>query len=77
MHICDEYCFHKKVSLRFDIKCFMKKTALLVLTLLLIIAAQAQQRDRLAELNVLCLNAFVTYTSVAPDGTLWMATHCG
>ena len=51
MHICDEYCFHKKVSLRFDIKYFMKKTALLVLTLLLIIAAQAQQRDRLAELQ--------------------------
>lgn len=50
-HICDEYCFYKKVSLSSDIICFMKKTALLFLTLLLIIAAQAQQRDRLAELQ--------------------------
>ena len=24
-----------------------------------------------------CRNEFVTYTSVAPDGSLWMATHCG
>ena len=35
---------------------------------------QAQQRDRLAELNPMTRNPFVTYTSVAPDGSLWMAT---
>lgn len=37
---------------------------------------QAQERDRLAELPVECLNPAVTYTSVAPDGSLWMVTHC-
>ena len=37
----------------------------------------SQQRDRLAELNVVCRNEAVTHTSVAPDGTLWMATGCG
>ena len=35
---------------------------------------QAQPRDRLAELNPMTRNPFVTYTSVAPDGSLWMAT---
>jgi len=55
----------------------MRKTLLIFLTLLLSVAVQAQQRDRLAELDVVCRNAFVTYPSVAPDGTLWMATHCG
>ena len=50
---------------------------LLLLTLLLPTTADAQQRDRLAELNVACLNEFLTYTSVAPDGSLWMATMCG
>ena len=50
---------------------------LLFLALLLPTTADAQQRDRLAELNVACLNEFVTYTSVAPDGSLWMATDCG
>jgi len=55
----------------------MKKTALILVSFLLVVAMQAQQRDRLAELNVVCRNAFVTHTSVASDGTLWMATHCG
>lgn len=55
------------------------KYSLLILSLLLAatMQVQAQQRDRLAELNVVCRNAIVTYTSVAPDGTLWMATMCG
>ena len=35
---------------------------------------QAQQHDRLAELNPMTRNPFVTYTSVAPDGSLWMVT---
>ncbi len=39
-------------------------------------SVQAQERDRLAELPVECLNPAVTYTSVAPDGSLWMVTHC-
>lgn len=55
----------------------MKKIVLILLSLLLVVTAKAQQRDRLAELNLVCRNAFVTHTSVAPDGTLWMATMCG
>lgn len=56
----------------------MKRPFLLALALLLLAtAARGQQRDRLAELEVLCRNEAVTYTSVAPDGTLWMATNCG
>lgn len=56
----------------------MKRPFLLALALLLLATvAQAQQRDRLAELEVACRNEAVTYTSVTPDGTLWMATHCG
>ncbi len=47
------------------------------ITLLLTVSAQAQQRDRLGELDVVCRNEWVTHTSVAPDGTLWMATECG
>ena len=39
-------------------------------------SVQAQERDRLTELPVECLNPAVTYTSVAPDGSLWMVTHC-
>ena len=56
----------------------MKKTALfLMFVLTLSQMGWAQQRDRLAELNVVCRNEIVTHTSVAPDGTLWMATMCG
>ncbi len=55
----------------------MIKKTILIIALLLATVAQAQQRDRLAELEVVCRNEAVTYTSVAPDGTLWMATLCG
>lgn len=55
----------------------MKKTLLVFITLLLAVSVQAQQRDRLGELDVVCRNEIVTHTSVAPDGTLWMATRCG
>ena len=55
----------------------MKKTLLVLITLLLAVSVQAQQRDRLGELDVVCRNEWVTHTSVAPDGTLWMATECG
>ncbi len=55
----------------------MKKSALTLLVLLLAVVTQAQQRDRLGELDVVCRNEWVTYTSVAPDGTLWMTTNCG
>ena len=55
----------------------MKKIVLLLTIFQLTICVQAQQRDRLAELNVVCRNEFVTYPSVAPDGSLWMATMCG
>ena len=55
----------------------MKKTVLF-LTLMLTFSqlGWAQQRDRLAELNVVCRNWAVTHTSVAPDGSIWMATMC-
>ena len=53
------------------------KKSILIIALLLATVARAQQRDRLAELEVACRNEAVTYTSVAPDGTLWMATLCG
>lgn len=53
------------------------RTPLLLATLLLSLAVHAQQRDRLAELNVVCRNPYVTHTSVAPDGSLWMVTRCG
>lgn len=56
----------------------MKKAVLfLALMVALLQMGWAQQRDRLAELNVICRNEMVTHTSVAPDGTLWMATMCG
>ncbi|MBO7493286.1 MAG: hypothetical protein J6T87_03995 [Bacteroidales bacterium] len=54
-----------------------KKTLLVLITLLLAVSVQAQQRDRLGELDVVCRNEWVTHISVAPDGTLWMATECG
>ncbi len=52
----------------------MKKSILILITFLLLISVQAQQRDRLGELDVVCRNEIVTHTSVAPDGTLWRAT---
>ena len=55
----------------------MKKALLVLITFLLTVSVQAQQRDRLGELDVVCRNEIVTHTSVAPDGTLWMATECG
>lgn len=55
----------------------MKKALLVLITFLLAVSVQAQQRDRLGELDVVCRNERVTYTSVAPDGTLWMTTNCG
>ena len=55
----------------------MKKSILIIAIMLAGVQMQAQQRDRLAELEVACRNEAVTYTSVAPDGTLWMATLCG
>ena len=56
---------------------FNIRNGLFVIALLLVISVQAQQRDRLGELDVVCRNEIVTHTSVAPDGTLWMATLCG
>ena len=55
------------------------KRAVIFLTLMtgLLPAGWTQQRDRLAELNPVCRNWAVTHTSVAPDGSLWMATQCG
>lgn len=55
----------------------LKKPTFILLIFLLVSAVQAQQRDRLGELDVVCRNEWVTHTSVAPDGTLWMATECG
>ncbi|MBO4382154.1 MAG: hypothetical protein J5799_04345 [Bacteroidales bacterium] len=56
----------------------MKKTALFLMFMLTLLQmGWAQHRDRLAELNVVCRNEIVTHTSVAPDGSLWMATMCG
>lgn len=55
----------------------MKKSTLALLILLSAVVTQAQQRDRLGELDVVCRNEWVTHTSVPPDGTLWMATECG
>ena len=58
----------------------MKKMFSICAVFLLLAAAvqvHAQQRDRRAELDVICRNEMVTYTSVAPDGTIWMVTHCG
>lgn len=46
---------------------YIKKAILFTFTILLTIAVQAQQRDRLAEHNVVCHNETVTHTSVAPD----------
>ena len=37
---------------------------------------QGQGRDRRAELHMECRNPYVTHTSVAPDGSLWMVTEC-
>ena len=55
----------------------MKKIVLLLASLLTFShLGWAQQRDRLAELNVVCRNWAVTHTSVAPDGSIWMATMC-
>ena len=53
-----------------------KATLFLTLMLTLLLMGWAQQRDRLAELTVVCRNWVVTHTSVAPDGSIWMATHC-
>ena len=53
------------------------KRIILLATLLLTSSLQAQQRDRLAELNPACRNEAVTHTSVAPDGSLWMVSQCG
>ena len=57
----------------------MKKVFVLLLAIFATIPFESihAQRDRLAELNVVCRNEIVTHTSVAPDGTLWMATMCG
>ena len=56
----------------------MKKRVLfLTLMLALLRVGWAQQRDRLVELNVVCSNWIVTHTTVAPDGSIWMATRCG
>ena len=55
----------------------MKKIVLILALLLNFLQlGWAQQHDRLAELNVVCRNWVVTYTSVAPDGSIWMATRC-
>ena len=56
---------------------FNIRNGLFVIAFLLAVSVQAQQRDRLGELDVVCRNEIVTHTSVAPDGTLWMATECG
>ena len=56
---------------------FNIRNGLFVIAFLLTVSVQAQQRDRLGELDVVCRNEIVTHTSVAPDGTLWMATECG
>lgn len=56
---------------------FNIQNSLLFIIFLLTVSVQAQQRDRLGELDVVCRNEIVTHTSVAPDGTLWMATECG
>ena len=57
----------------------MKKVFVLLLAIFATIPFESihAQRDRLAELNVVCRNEIVTHTSVTPDGTLWMATMCG
>lgn len=56
----------------------MKKIVLsLTLMLALLQIGWAQQRDRLAELDLVCTNWIVTHASVAPDGSIWMATRCG
>lgn len=56
----------------------MKKTTLLIIALAVVSGAlQAQKRDRLAELPIECINPYVTHTSVAPDGSLWMVSSCG
>ena len=57
----------------------MKKVYVLLLAIFATIPFESihAQRDRLAELNMVCRNEIVTHTSVAPDGTLWMATMCG
>ncbi len=58
------------------IKVYGMRTALYVLVIIvaagMVSPIQAQQRDRLAELNMECRNWAVTHTSVAPDGSLWM-----
>ena len=51
----------------------MKKTILIILSLLSVIVAEAQQRDRLADLNVGCY----TNLCVSATGKLWMSTSCG
>ena len=56
---------------------FNIQNSLLFIIFLLTVSVQAQQRNRLGELDVVCRNEIVTHTSVAPDGTLWMATECG
>ena len=57
----------------------MKRSINIVLLLCLSLAGtiMAQERDRRAVLDVKCVNPYVTHTSVAPDGSIWMATMCG
>lgn len=45
----------------------MKRTALFLLTFLLVIAVEAQQRDQNAELDVVCRNEIVTHTLQSGD----------
>lgn len=55
----------------------MKKIILLAI-FLLAINAQAQERDRRAELHMECHNPHIIHISVAPDGSLWMVSSlCG
>ena len=51
----------------------MKKTILIILSLLSVIVAEAQQRDRRADLNI----SGYTNLCVSATGQLWMSTACG
>ena len=52
----------------------MKRTALLIITLLVVYGAlQAQQRDRRVDLNVRCAN----HVGISSSGSVWMVTRCG
>ncbi len=52
------------------------RISLLGVLLLTVNILQGQERDRRAELHMECRNPYVTHTSVAPDGSLWMVTEC-